>query len=83
MLSEVERAFQIGFLIFLPFLVIDLVVAACPDVDGDDDGPPGYRLLPFKLAFFVVADGWTLITGALVEATFELHPSFSAGLEIK
>jgi flagellar biosynthetic protein FliP len=70
MLSEVERAFQIGFLIFLPFLVIDLVVAAVLMSMGMMMVPPAIVSLPFKLAFFVVADGWALITGALVRSYF-------------
>ena len=57
MLSEVERAFQIGFLIFLPFLIIDLVVAAILMSMGMMMVPPAIVSLPFKLAFFVVADG--------------------------
>lgn len=70
MLSEVERAFQIGFLVFLPFLVIDLVVAAILMSMGMMMVPPAIVSLPFKLAFFVVADGWVLITGALVRSYF-------------
>lgn len=70
MLSEVERAFQIGFLVFLPFLVIDLVVAAILMSMGMMMVPPAIVSLPFKLAFFVVADGWALITGALVRSYF-------------
>jgi flagellar biosynthetic protein FliP len=70
MLSEVERAFQIGFLIFLPFLIIDLVVAAILMSMGMMMVPPAIVSLPFKLAFFVVADGWVLITGALVRSYF-------------
>ncbi|AHM03725.1 Flagellar biosynthesis protein FliP [Roseibacterium elongatum DSM 19469] len=70
MLSEVERAFQIGFLIFLPFLVIDLVAAAILMSMGMMMVPPAIVSLPFKLAFFVVADGWALITGALVRSYF-------------
>jgi flagellar biosynthetic protein FliP len=70
MLSEVERAFQIGFLIFLPFLIIDLVVAAILMSMGMMMVPPAIVSLPFKLAFFVVADGWSLITGALVRSYF-------------
>ena len=68
MLSEVERAFQIGFLIFLPFLVIDLVVAAVLMSMGMMMVPPALVSLPFKLAFFVVADGWSLISEALVRS---------------
>ena len=70
MLSEVERAFQIGFLIFLPFLIIDLVVAAILMSMGMMMVPPAIVSLPFKLAFFVVADGWALVTGALVRSYF-------------
>jgi flagellar biosynthetic protein FliP len=66
LLSEIERAFQVGFLIFLPFLIIDLVVAAVLMSMGMMMVPPAIVALPFKLAFFVVADGWTLIASALV-----------------
>jgi flagellar biosynthesis protein FliP len=68
LLSEIERAFQVGFLIFLPFLIIDLVVAAVLMSMGMMMVPPAIVALPFKLAFFVVADGWTLIAGALVQS---------------
>jgi len=70
LLSEIERAFQIGFLIFLPFLIIDLVVAAVLMSMGMMMVPPAIVSLPFKLAFFVVADGWTLISEALVRGYF-------------
>jgi flagellar biosynthetic protein FliP len=70
LLSEIERAFQIGFLIFLPFLIIDLVVAAVLMSMGMMMVPPAIVALPFKLAFFVVADGWSLVTGALVRSYF-------------
>lgn len=70
LLSEVERAFQIGFLVFLPFLIIDLVVAAILMSMGMMMVPPAIVSLPFKLAFFVVADGWSLISGALVRSYF-------------
>jgi flagellar biosynthesis protein FliP len=68
LLSEIERAFQIGFLIFLPFLIIDLVVAAILMSMGMMMVPPAIVSLPFKLAFFVVADGWSLIASALVRS---------------
>ncbi len=68
MLSEIARAFQIGFLIFLPFLIIDLVVAAVLMSMGMMMVPPATVSLPFKLAFFVIADGWALIAGALVRS---------------
>jgi flagellar biosynthetic protein FliP len=70
LLSEIARAFQIGFLIFLPFLIIDLVVAAILMSMGMMMVPPAIVSLPFKLAFFVVADGWTLISSALVRSYF-------------
>lgn len=68
MLSEISRAFQIGFLIYLPFLIIDLVTAAILMSMGMMMVPPAVVSLPFKLAFFVVANGWTLISGALVRS---------------
>ncbi len=68
LLSEIERAFQIGFLIFLPFLIIDLVVAAVLMSMGMMMVPPAVVALPFKLAFFVVADGWTLLSEALLRS---------------
>jgi flagellar biosynthetic protein FliP len=70
MLSEIARAFQIGFLIFLPFLIIDLVVAAVLMSMGMMMVPPAIVSLPFKLSFFVVADGWRLISEALVRGYF-------------
>lgn len=70
LLSEVQRAFEIGFLIYLPFLIIDLVVAAILMSMGMMMVPPAVVSLPFKLAFFVVADGWSLVSGALVRSYF-------------
>lgn len=66
MLSEIERAFQIGFLVALPFLIIDLVVSAVLMSMGMMMLPPAVVSLPFKLAFFVVVDGWSLLASALV-----------------
>jgi len=66
LLSEMQHAFQVGFLIFLPFLIIDLVVAAVLMSMGMMMVPPAIVSLPFKLAFFVVADGWALIAASLV-----------------
>ena len=68
LLSEIARAFEIGFLIYLPFLIIDLVVAAILMAMGMMMVPPAVVSLPFKLAFFVVADGWTLVSSALVRS---------------
>ena len=70
LLSEIQRAFEIGFMIFLPFLIIDLVVAAILMSMGMMMVPPAVVSLPFKLVFFVVADGWALISGALVRSYF-------------
>lgn len=66
MLSEIKHAFQIGFVIFLPFLVIDLVVASVLMAVGMMMVPPTVVSLPFKVGFFVLADGWLKITEALI-----------------
>lgn len=66
MLSEIKHAFQIGFVIFLPFMVIDLVVASVLMAVGMMMVPPTVVSLPFKLGFFVLADGWLKITEALL-----------------
>jgi len=66
MLSEIKHAFQIGFVIFLPFMVIDLVVASVLMGVGMMMVPPTVVSLPFKLGFFVLADGWLKITEALL-----------------
>ncbi|OSQ51097.1 flagellar type III secretion system pore protein FliP [Marivita geojedonensis] len=68
LLSELARAFQVGFLIFLPFLIIDLVVAAVLMSMGMMMVPPAIVSLPFKLAFFVVANGWSLVAESLVRS---------------
>jgi flagellar biosynthetic protein FliP len=67
MLSEITRAFQIGFAVFLPFLIVDLVVASVLMAMGMMMVPPAVVALPFKLAFFVLADGWVAITEALLK----------------
>ena len=67
MISELHRAFEIGFLIFLPFLVIDLVVASVLMAMGMMMLPPTSIALPFKLIFFVMVDGWHLTVGSLVK----------------
>jgi len=66
MLSEIKHAFQIGFVIFLPFLIIDLVIASILMAMGMMMVPPAVVSLPFKLAFFVLADGWMKITEAIL-----------------
>ena len=68
MLSELRRAFEIGFLIFLPFIVIDMVVASVLMSMGMMMLPPVTISLPFKLIFFVLVDGWSLIAGSLVQS---------------
>ena len=68
MISELRRAFEIGFLIFLPFLIIDMVVASILMSMGMMMLPPVLISLPFKLIFFVLVDGWYLVVGSLVES---------------
>ncbi len=68
MISELRRAFEIGFLIFLPFLIIDMVVASILMSMGMMMLPPAMIALPFKLIFFVLVDGWYLIAGSLVQS---------------
>lgn len=67
-LSELKTAFQIGFLIFLPFLIIDLVVASTLMSMGMIMLPPVFISLPFKILLFVLVDGWSLITQSLVQS---------------
>ena len=68
MISELRRAFEIGFLLFLPFLVIDLIVSSILISMGMMMVPPVTVALPFKLVFFVLVDGWRLIVGSLVQS---------------
>ena len=68
MISELRRAFEIGFLLFLPFLIIDLVVASVLMSMGMMMLPPVVISLPFKLIFFVLVDGWHLVAGSLVRS---------------
>src|SRR4029453_12861309 len=68
MISELKRAFEIGFLLFLPFLIIDLVVASVLMSMGMMMLPPVVLSLPFKLIFFVLVDGWSLVAGSLVQS---------------
>jgi flagellar biosynthetic protein FliP len=72
MISELRRAFEIGFLIFLPFIIIDMVIASVLMSMGMMMIPPAQIALPFKLIFFVLVDGWYMIVGSLVQ-------SFGAG----
>jgi flagellar biosynthetic protein FliP len=68
MISEIRRGFEIGFLIVLPFLVIDLIVATITMAMGMMMLPPTVVSLPFKLLFFVLIDGWNLLVGSLVRS---------------
>ncbi|MCZ6728907.1 MAG: flagellar biosynthetic protein FliP, partial [SAR324 cluster bacterium] len=69
-ISELKSAFQIGFLIYVPFLVVDLVVASVLMSMGMMMLPPIMISLPLKLMLFVLVDGWNLIVGSLVESFF-------------
>jgi flagellar biosynthetic protein FliP len=68
MISELRRGFEIGFLIILPFLVIDLIVATLVMSMGMMMLPPTAISLPFKILFFVLIDGWNLLVGGLVRS---------------
>lgn len=68
MISELKRAFEIGFLIFMPFLIIDLVTASILMSMGMMMLPPVMISLPFKIIFFVLVDGWYLLTGSLIQS---------------
>lgn len=68
MISELKRAFEIGFLIFLPFIIIDMVIASVLMSMGMMMIPPAMVALPFKLIFFVLVDGWYMVVGSLVQS---------------
>jgi flagellar biosynthesis protein FliP len=68
MISELKRAFEIGFLIFIPFLIIDMAVASILMSMGMMMLPPVTISIPFKLIFFVLVDGWRLVCGSLIES---------------
>jgi flagellar biosynthetic protein FliP len=68
LVGELRRAFEMGFLLFLPFLVIDMVVASVLMSLGIMMLPPSVVSLPFKLIFFVLVDGWRLVAGSLVQS---------------
>ena len=69
-ISELKTAFQIGFTIFIPFLIIDLVVASVLMAMGMMMVPPATISLPFKLMLFVLVDGWQLLIGALAQSFY-------------
>ncbi|MGQ0527235.1 MAG: flagellar type III secretion system pore protein FliP [Alphaproteobacteria bacterium] len=78
MISELHRAFEIGFMIFLPFLIIDLVTSSILMSMGMMMLPPVTISLPFKIIFFVLVDGWYLITGSLIQS-FDVAPILPPG----
>ena len=67
-MSELKTAFEIGFLIFMPFLLIDLIVSSTLMSMGMIMLPPSFISLPFKILLFVLVDGWDLITTSLVKS---------------
>jgi len=67
-ISELKTAFQIGFMLYLPFLVLDMVVASVLMAMGMMMLPPATISLPFKLLLFVLVDGWDLVVGSLVKS---------------
>lgn len=70
MLSELKRAFQMGFMIYIPFLVVDMVVASVLMAMGMMMLPPPIISLPFKILLFVLVDGWALVVGSLVQSFY-------------
>ena len=68
MISELRRAFEMGFMLFLPFLIIDMVTASILMSMGMMMLPPVMISLPFKIIFFVLVDGWKLVCGSLVQS---------------
>jgi flagellar biosynthetic protein FliP len=68
MISELRRSFEIGFMLFVPFVIIDLVIASLLMAMGMMMMPPVTVSLPFKLIFFVLVDGWRLVAGSLIES---------------
>ena len=74
MISELRRAFEIGFMLFLPFLIIDMVTASILMSMGMMMLPPVMISLPFKIVFFVLVDGWYLISGSLIQSFSQVAP---------
>lgn len=68
MISELKRAFQMGFMIFIPFLIIDIVVGSTLMSMGMMMLPPAMISMPFKILIFVLADGWNLLIGSVVSS---------------
>ena len=68
MISEIRRGFEIGFLIVLPFLVIDMIVATLTMSMGMMMLPPAVISLPMKILFFILIDGWNMLVGSLIRS---------------
>ncbi len=68
MISEIRRGFEIGFLVVLPFLIIDLIVATVTMAMGMMMLPPTVIALPFKILFFILIDGWNLLVGSMIRS---------------
>jgi flagellar biosynthetic protein FliP len=68
MISELRRGFEIGFLVVLPFLVIDMIVATLTMSMGMMMLPPTIISLPFKILFFILIDGWNMLVGGLIRS---------------
>lgn len=79
MISELRRAFEIGFMLFLPFLIIDMVTASILMSMGMMMLPPVMISLPFKIVFFVLVDGWYLISGSLIQSFGPSAPPVAGG----
>jgi flagellar biosynthetic protein FliP len=79
MISELRRAFEIGFMLFLPFLIIDMVTASILMSMGMMMLPPVMISLPFKIVFFVLVDGWYLISGSLIQSFGPTGPAAAIG----
>ena len=78
MISELRRAFEIGFMLFLPFLVIDIVTSSILMSMGMMMLPPIVISLPFKIIFFVLVDGWNLVCGSLIQSYNDMAPTGGA-----
>ncbi|MCB1538460.1 MAG: flagellar type III secretion system pore protein FliP [Rhodospirillales bacterium] len=79
MISELRRAFEMGFMLFLPFLIIDMVTASILMSMGMMMLPPVMISLPFKIIFFVLVDGWHLVVGSLVKS-FDVGAAATGGI---
>ena len=82
MISELRRAFEIGFMLFLPFLIIDMVTASILMSMGMMMLPPVMISLPFKIVFFVLVDGWYLISGSLIQSFGPTGPATATATAI-